>query len=203
MAEKKHFYAVKNGRQTGIFKSWDECKRQVTGFKGAVYKGFVTEQEALDYMAGGKKDTRLATVSDEKRLTAYVDGSFSKAKKRYSFGCVFIGPDGSIEKMNGSYNDTDGVEIRNVAGEMQGALHAAHYAIDNGFEAVDIYYDYAGVEMWATGQWKTNKALTKKYAEEMQRLNKSICITFHKVAAHTGVEYNEMADQLAKAALGI
>lgn len=203
MAEKKHFYAVKNGRQTGIFRSWDECKRQVIGFKGAVYKGFVTEQEAIDYMEGNKADQRLIKVADDKHLTAYVDGSFSKAKKQYSFGCVFISPDGSVKKMNGSYSDADGVEIRNVAGEMQGALHAAHYAIDNGFEAVDIYYDYAGVEMWATGQWKTNKTLTKKYAEEMQRLNKSICITFHKVAAHTGVEYNEMADQLAKAALGI
>lgn len=203
MAEKKHFYAVKNGRKTGIFKSWDECKRQVIGFKGAVYKGFVTEQEAIDYMEGNEADHRLIKVADDKHLTAYVDGSFSKAKKQYSFGCVFISPDGSVEKMNGSYSDADGVEIRNVAGEMQGALHAAHYAIDNGFEAVDIYYDYAGVEMWATGQWKTNKVLTKKYAEEMQRLNKSICITFHKVAAHTGVEYNEMADQLAKSAIGI
>ena len=56
MAEKKHFYAVKNGRKTGIFKSWDECKKQVIGFKGAVYKGFVTEQEAIDYMEGNEAE---------------------------------------------------------------------------------------------------------------------------------------------------
>ena len=30
-----------------------------------------------------------------------------------------------------------------------------------------------------------------------------IDISFSKVAAHTGVKYNEMADQLAKAALGL
>ena len=52
MAEKKHFYVVKKGRKTGIFKTWNECKAQVIGFKGAVFKGFVTEQEALEYMNG-------------------------------------------------------------------------------------------------------------------------------------------------------
>ena len=62
MAEKKHFYAVKNGRKTGIFKSWDECKKQVIGFKGAVFKGFVTEQEALDYMAGGTRFQNVAVL---------------------------------------------------------------------------------------------------------------------------------------------
>jgi viroplasmin and RNaseH domain-containing protein len=231
MAEKKHFYAVKNGRKTGIFKSWDECKKQVIGFKGAVFKGFVTEQEALDYMAGGKpgdgaegqagsgidstsgidierrnegnSGKKLSSVPVSGRLTAYVDGSFSKEKNKYSFGCVFIFPDGHIEKMNGSFDDAAGTSIRNVAGEMQGALHAAHFTIDEGFEAVNIYYDYAGVEMWATGQWKTNNPLTKAYAGEMQNLSNKISIFFHKVAAHTGVEYNELADKLAKEALGI
>ncbi len=234
MAEKKHFYAVKNGRKTGIFKSWDECRAQVTGFKGAVFKGFVTEQEAIDYMDGnpdikpgsktgvrsGKKsgndtvstsdadsgrntEAELLNIPDEKRLTAYVDGSFSKDKGKYAFGCVFIFPDGHIEKMNGSLDDAEGAQIRNVAGEMQGSLHAAHFAIDEGFEAVDIYYDYAGIEMWATGQWKTNNELTRAYAHEIQELSNKISIFFHKVAAHTGVEYNELADKLAKEALGI
>ena len=57
--------------------------------------------------------------------------------------------------------------------------------------------------MWATGQWKTNNPLTKAYAGEMQNLSNKISIFFHKVAAHTGVEYNELADKLAKEALGI
>ena len=34
------YYAVKNGRQTGIFESWAECEEQVKGFSGAVYKSF-------------------------------------------------------------------------------------------------------------------------------------------------------------------
>ena len=40
------YYAVKNGRKPGIYKTWDECKPCVSGVQGAKYKGFLTESEA-------------------------------------------------------------------------------------------------------------------------------------------------------------
>jgi len=49
----KKFYAVKRGRRTGIFTAWAECSVQVQGFQGAVYKGFMTETEARDWLDGG------------------------------------------------------------------------------------------------------------------------------------------------------
>ena len=33
-------YAVRKGRKTGIFQTWDETKEQVDGFSGAEYKSF-------------------------------------------------------------------------------------------------------------------------------------------------------------------
>ena len=48
----KKFYAVKRGRKTGIFTVWAECSAQVQGFQGAVYKGFMTEAEARDWLDG-------------------------------------------------------------------------------------------------------------------------------------------------------
>lgn len=47
---KSKFYAVRKGRHTGIFYTWDECKDQIQGFSGAVYKSFPTEEEAQAYM---------------------------------------------------------------------------------------------------------------------------------------------------------
>ena len=44
------FYAVKNGKKTGIFSTWDECKEQVFGFKGAIYKSFKTLSEAEAFL---------------------------------------------------------------------------------------------------------------------------------------------------------
>lgn len=46
---KKNFYAVGKGKETGIFGSWDEAKEKVSGFKGAVFKGFKTFEEAEEW----------------------------------------------------------------------------------------------------------------------------------------------------------
>ncbi len=43
---KNNYYVVWKGRETGIFASWDDCKKQVSGFEGAQYKGFPTQQAA-------------------------------------------------------------------------------------------------------------------------------------------------------------
>ena len=47
---KKKVYAVKAGYQTGLFDTWDECQKQVKGFPGALFKGFATKEEALQYL---------------------------------------------------------------------------------------------------------------------------------------------------------
>jgi ribonuclease H-related protein len=44
------FYAVKKGRRPGIYITWDECKQQVSGHSGAVFKSFKTKQEAKEYI---------------------------------------------------------------------------------------------------------------------------------------------------------
>ena len=40
------YYAVKKGRQTGIFNSWSTCQQQVNGFKQAQFKSFKTKRAA-------------------------------------------------------------------------------------------------------------------------------------------------------------
>ena len=77
------------------------------------------------------------------------------------------------------------------------------WAIENGYKKITIYYDYEGIEKWANGIWKANKVGTQRYKAFVAEKRQEIEIAFRKVAAHTGVKYNEMADQLAKAALGI
>lgn len=42
----KKFYAVFEGRQTGLFLTWPDCEAQVKGYKGARYKSFPTRVEA-------------------------------------------------------------------------------------------------------------------------------------------------------------
>ena len=46
----KKFYAVKKGRGTGVFSSWEEVKKLVIGFSGADQKAFKNEEEAWAYL---------------------------------------------------------------------------------------------------------------------------------------------------------
>lgn len=52
---KNNYYAVKVGRETGIFRTWAECQTQVKGFSGAVYKGFQNMADAEEYLKEGNE----------------------------------------------------------------------------------------------------------------------------------------------------
>lgn len=222
MAAKK-FYGVKKGKITGVFTSWDECKKSVDGFPGAEYKGFATYDEACGYVGivHNETDAKQVTlqdmtgqrqVSDESgrkkvepsstdALLTYVDGSYDDSIKKYAFGCVFILPDGKIYTEFGNGDNPQSIQHRNVTGEMLGAMYAVKTAMMNGYRAVEIRYDYQGIEKWVTGEWRSKTALTQKYAAAMGEWSRSIKITFTKVAAHSNIKYNELADKLAKKGL--
>ena len=46
MGKKNNFYVVWQGKNPGIYSSWEECRKNVEGFAGAQYKGFETKEEA-------------------------------------------------------------------------------------------------------------------------------------------------------------
>lgn len=207
---KKKIYAVRKGHKTDLFNTWAECQKATAGYSGAEFRGFTEKEEALAFLnmettktVSGDKSKEAAGVVEvpENMVIAYVDGSFEKSIGRYAFGCVLLTPDGQEIRESGSGSDPAGVAIRNVAGEMLGAMNAVKWAQENGYPAVEIRYDYEGVEKWVTGVWRAKTPLTSKYAVHMQEAGKKIQISFCKVAAHTGNHYNEEADQLAKSAL--
>jgi len=81
------YYAVKEGRNIGVFGTWEECKAQVDGYSGAVYKSFKTMDEAKAFI-GIKVKEVIDTDDDE--AVAYVDGSFNVATNEFSYGAVIF-----------------------------------------------------------------------------------------------------------------
>lgn len=204
-------YAVYNGHIKGIFLDWPSCQAQTNGFPSASFKSFYSTDEALDFLFPYKKDDvtkktdtiiPCSSLIPNTGCVAFVDGSFNPKTNEYGWGAVMY-LDGNQYCISGSGNDPEDVLLRNVAGEIAGVQRAIAKAIDMGYTSIDVYYDYAGIEMWATGKWKRNKKQTKQYYEYVQSVKDKIDINFIKVKAHTGIELNELVDRLAKTACGI
>jgi ribonuclease HI len=43
---KKKYYVVWKGRNIGVFDTWEKCKAEINGFRGAIYKSFESKEEA-------------------------------------------------------------------------------------------------------------------------------------------------------------
>lgn len=199
---KTKFYAVKVGRNTGIYRTWSECQKQVTGFPGALFKSFLTEEEARDYI---KTSSSVDVISDNlnnepsgnNHYDIYVDGSYYNKKYSWAFvvydGSVLIHQDSSIGE------NTEAVSIHNVAGELEAAMQAIRWADVQNVGSITIHHDYIGISEWATGKWKTNNKITQAYASFVQPYLG--WVRFKKVAGHSGIAGNELADKLAGEAL--
>ena len=53
---KPGYYAVRKGKETGIFLTWAECQAQVKGFPKAEYKKFKTRIEAEQYIGTDRSE---------------------------------------------------------------------------------------------------------------------------------------------------
>lgn len=198
------YYAVKVGKKTGIFHTWDECRPLVHGFAGAVYKSFKTRKEAEDFLgdaAGAGVPDGGSAPKNLPGIYAFVDGSYNAAKKIYGYG-GFLVHDGKKEILQGKGTDEEMASMRNVAGEVMGSMAAIEKALELGLSELTIYYDYMGIEMWAVGAWKRNKTGTAAYHDYVESVRDKICLCFVKVRGHAGIEGNEEADRLAKQAVG-
>lgn len=102
------FYAVSNGRTTGIFLNWVDCNNSVKGYKNALYKKFNTKEEAENFIKLNNKN--LDTPSKKEDFVpdycVYTDGACSNNGKPNALAGIgiFFGID----------------DIRNVAKKIEG-----------------------------------------------------------------------------------
>ena len=192
------FYAVKKGKKTGIFSTWDECKEQVTGFKGAVYKSFKTLSEAEAFLE--RNEEKNENIEEVNGVYAYIDGSFDRVSGIYGSGVVIVDGDEKYEYKHAG-NREDYAQLHNVAGELEAAKFVMWYAVDKKIKEITLFYDYQGIEAWAVGDWKANLPYTQDYVKFYNKVKTAVKVNFVKVKAHAGIELNELVDSLAKDAI--
>lgn len=216
---KQKFYAVRVGKIPGIYRTWSQAEEQVKGFSGAEYKSFSTEEEAIKYISFEEKkessnildetsivnqkiDLEIKSLQDGE-VIAFVDGSHSldaDGKEKYSFGVLLITNE-SEDSLYKAFVDKAYMESRNIAGEIEGVKQAVLWAINSNKQRIKIFYDYEGIEKWATKEWKAKVQVSQEYSKFFDEKSKLINIEFEHVKAHSGIVYNEKADELAKRAL--
>ena len=192
------FYAVKKGKKTGIFSTWDECKEQVTGFKGAIYKSFKTLSEAEAFLE--RNEEKIENIEEVDGVYAYIDGSFDRINGIYGSGVVIVDGDMKYDFKHAG-NREDYAQLHNVAGELEAAKFVMWYAVDKKIKEITLFYDYQGIEAWAVGDWKANLPYTQDYVKFYNKVKTAVKVNFVKVKAHTGIELNEVVDKLAKEAI--
>ena len=211
MAKKNNYYAVKHGHENGIYDNWADCSKQVHGCSGAIYRGFETLREAEEYYNGQEavqshgfeSEEEIMAVIGDNELIAYVDGSNLGDGSRFAWGVVMFSKKLGKQTISGNSTDEKLIQYRNIAGELFASVEATKFAIRNKMDKITIYHDYSGIRHWALGEWKTKNSLSADYLSFFKKAQTVITCQFVKVAGHTGDTFNEEADVLAKAELGI
>jgi len=140
--------------------------------------------------------------SNKNSSYAYVHGNFNNYTKYYGYG-GFIMHNNKKYIIQGKGNEPNLVEMRNIAGEIIGCQETCKKVIQLGIKDIDIFYNYAGIEGWATGSWKRNREGTSQYYYFIQSIKPIININFIKIKGHSRNEGNVEADRLAREAVGL
>ena len=186
---KQKFYAIKTPEESKIVMTWAECEKLTHGVKGVLFKSFASRAEAEAWISGMEAPVPTG-------LRVFVDGSFSPDFPKS--GWAFVVTENDVEIARGSGITAFDAESRNIDGEVMASYQAMRW-LDSNDKTGIICHDYEGIARWAKGEWQAKSNIAKRYvAAAKPYLHR---VSFEKVAAHTGVKWNELVDQLAKDAI--
>lgn len=146
---------------------------------------------------------------------AYVDGSYKEYPnygKFYSSAAILY-PVAEPEKkvVLTKVGCDDIVSMRNVAGEIIAVMLVTEHCMNvlhlTQNDTVRIFYDYAGIENWTKKKsepnyWRCKNTITEAYRNYINGIVRpTMKLEFSHVNGHSGVRYNEEADQFAKIAM--
>lgn len=149
------YYAVKKGRNPGIYTIWEECRNQVEGFPGARYKGFPNKELAQAFLEG--KDPKGYPI----RGIACDGGSKGN-------------PGTMLIKVHDLSNHST-IRVKNCGQgtNNQAEIHAILQACYEAGYDTEIYSDSNTAILWATGYGNptVNKSMINKIQQLMSEKN--------------------------------
>lgn len=166
MAKKKH-YVVWKGVQPGIYTSWNDAKKYVEGFEGALYKSFDSQELAekafqsgpWSYIGKNKNKTPVQAVGNFIKDSLAVDAACSGNPGKMEYRGVYIGNGQEIFRI-GPYE-----EGTNNIGEFLAIVHGLALLKKQNME-IPIYSDSVNAMLWV----KNKKCKTKLEPSEKNKI---------------------------------
>ena len=233
MGKKNQIYVVVNGRQPGVYPKWfgeDGARDQTEGFSDAIYKGFRTYEEAVQWLKGFPEET-LVTYAPHLLDLIGVEVELKKAstlsmsvEELLEAGKVVIHTDGGADPNPGAGGYGVVLRYRNHRKELSGgyrlttnnrmellACIAALKALKYECEVVlfsDSRYVVDGImkgwaRNWQANGWKRSKKVSAENADlwaQLLELCSQHTVSFRWVKGHDGNVENERCDKLASQA---
>jgi ribonuclease HI len=209
----KSFYAVAKGVRPGLYHSWSGvggAEEQVRGFLGAVYKGFTTLEDALDYLhAHGIQTEEYANHQpreryNDGRIHIFTDGGAVNNPGPGGYGVVLIFQGRRKELSQGFQKTTNNrMELRACIAALESLKKSAAIVIYSDSRYVVDNISKGHAHRWRSNGWIT---LAKKPVEnaDLWRLLLDLVDRYNPefvwVKGHGGASENERCDQLAQAA---
>lgn len=157
MAQRRKFYVVWEGRQPGIYDSWDDCQDQVVGFPGARYRSYDSQDAATEAFRGDPREQLTFAREIGRHIGMKIDYSALPGVRLDA-----IAVDGACAKNPGpmeyrGVRVADGAEIFHVGpyqggtnniGEYLAIIHAAALLARSGDTTTPIYSDSRTAQSW-------------------------------------------------------
>ena len=209
------FYVVHKGRKPGIYNNWNECKKQITNFDGAVFKKFTDAKEAGEFLVNGflnskkprsitvkenadkknleKIDYELNNDNDDEKIFIYTDGSCTYVKNnptKAGYG-IYI-PQKNIQISSPLSNQKLTNNRAELTAIIQSINHLDEYDLSKKIciftDSQYCMYIFNGTgERYEKNNWKNNGSDVPNIdlIKKMLELKRKYNIVLLKVRAHT------------------
>ena len=210
----KKFYAVKRGRKTGLFTVWAECAAQVKGFQGAVYKGFMTEEEARAWLGGADARTEQPRAAAEMAEPSapnadyiiHTDGSCLRNPGGAGGWAAVIETTatGAVEEKSGGDPETTNnrMELTAALMALSAVPEGARVALYTDSQYLKNAFTKFWLPAWKKRGWKKadgEPVLNQDLWVQLDAAFAARQVQFHWVKGHAGNPRNERCDALARA----
>lgn len=224
--KKKQYYVVVKGRNPGLYTKWfgaGEAAEQIQGYPEAVYKGFFTRDEAVNWLRGFSADglpSNLVTLLEQAgsepvnppvdpmeeflqagKVVIYTDGSAINNPGPGGYGVV-LKFKAQRKELSGGFRQTTNnrMEVYACIAGLQSLKQPSDVVIVSDSKYVVESMNQGWARRWQANGWRRNDKEKAENADLWAALLEQCSrhtVAFQWIKGHNSTKENERCDRLA------